>query len=219
MRRLRLTLGVLTLLTALGPAWGDLPVLGKFDFESGELTGWTLRDEKAWRIGSDGEAKVLELFQPSKYRAKVRSPYGVAILKEPAVTDFQLDLRFKSLTKNYNHRDLCLFFGYQDPEHFYYVHFGRNADPHSNSIFIVNGSPRTSIAIERTKGTNWTDDWHRARVVRNTESGRIEIYFDDISKPAMVAEDKTFLWGQVGVGSFDDQGAFDDIELRGVRKP
>jgi hypothetical protein len=212
-------MGLLTFLWVVGSAWGDGPLLAKFDFGSDDLSGWMLRDEKAWRIGADDEGKILELFQPSKYRAKVRSPYGLAILKEPIVTDFQLDLRFKSLTKNYNHRDLCLFFGYQDPEHFYYVHFGRNADPHSNSIFIVSGSPRTSIATERTKGTNWTDDWHRARVVRDTESGRIEIYFDDMNKPAMMAEDKTFLTGLVGVGSFDDLGAFDDIELRGVKAP
>ncbi|MBY0588094.1 hypothetical protein K2X85_13010 [bacterium] len=193
----------------------EAPLLAKADFESGDLADWNFTDPEAWRIQPDGNSQVLALFQPSKYRAKVRSPYGVALLKRPAVGDFQLDLRFKSLTKNYNHRDLCLFFGYQDPEHFYYVHFGRNADPHSNSIFIVNGSPRTSIAKDRTKGTNWTDDWHRARIVRDTKTGKIEVYFDDMTKPAMMAEDTTFLTGQVGVGSFDDLGAFDDIELRG----
>jgi hypothetical protein len=211
-----MTIAFFGILGLAGAVHGESPLLARLDFESSDLSGWILPDPKAWRLGTDGDNHVLELFQPSQYRAKVRSPYGIALLKEPVVADFQLDLRFKSLTKNYNHRDLCLFFGYQDPEHFYYVHFGRHADPHSNSIFIVNGSPRTSIATERTKGTNWTDDWHRARIVREAGSGKIEVYFDDLTKPAMVAQDKTFLSGKIGVGSFDDLGVFDEIEIRGA---
>ena len=30
------------------------------------------------------------------------------------------------------------------------------------------------------------------------------------------AIDKTFTWGQIGIGSFDDKGYFDDIILRGI---
>ncbi len=33
----------------------------------------------------------------------------------------------------------------------------------------------------------------------------------------MTARDKTFTWGQVGLGTFDDHGNFDDFELNGVR--
>ncbi len=32
----------------------------------------------------------------------------------------------------------------------------------------------------------------------------------------MVAHDKTFAWGQIGLGAFDDLGNFDDIEVRGT---
>ena len=36
-----------------------------------------------------------------------------------------------------------------------------------------------------------------------------------MSKPQKVAHDKTFKWGAIGLGSFDDLGLWDDIELRG----
>ena len=36
------------------------------------------------------------------------------------------------------------------------------------------------------------------KIVRRTADGTIEIYFDDMKKPMMVADDKTFTWGQVG---------------------
>jgi hypothetical protein len=34
----------------------------------------------------------------------------------------------------------------------------------------------------------------------------------------MQATDKTFVWGQIGVGSFDDTGNFDDVRLWGAIK-
>ena len=31
----------------------------------------------------------------------------------------------------------------------------------------------------------------------------------------MVAEDKTFTWGKIGLGSFDDTSAWDDLRIQG----
>ncbi|MBW8883948.1 MAG: hypothetical protein JF612_04050, partial [Planctomycetia bacterium] len=44
----------------------------------------------------------------------------------------------------------------------------------------------------------------------------IEIYFDDLQKPVMTANDKTFAYGRIGLGTFDDTADWDDITLRGV---
>ena len=79
----------------------------------------------------------------------------------------------------------------------------------------------TKISTKTTAGTDWDDEWHHARIVREVMSGTIEIYFDDMKTPAMTATDKTFAWGQVGIGSFDDTGRFDDVYLFGheVKKP
>ena len=121
----------------------------------------------------------------------------------------------RSTQEVYGHQDLCLFFGYQDPSHFYYVHLGREADAHANSIFLVNGEPRVSIAQKRTDGTAWTKDWHHVRIKRDTSKGTNEVYFDDMKKPVMTTTDKHFLHGRVGIGSFDDTGDFDNFRLRG----
>jgi len=131
---------------------------------------------------------------------------------------FVLELKMRSTTKDYPHRDMCLFFGHQDPSHFYYVHIANQADPHANSIFIVDGKDRVSIAKTRTEGTKWDDYWHRVRLVRDTGTGTVEVFFDDMGKPIMTAVDHTFTWGKVGVGSFDDTGLYDDIRLWGFAK-
>ena len=98
--------------------------------------------------------------------------------------------------------------------HFYYVHLGKKTDDHANQIFIVNDAPRIKISTETTDGTPWDDDWHTLRVIRDAETGLIEIFYDDMDTPVMRAMDKTFTGGQIGVGSFDDRVQFGSVVLK-----
>jgi hypothetical protein len=93
----------------------------------------------------------------------------------------------------------------------------KKADDRANQIFIVNDADRTKISTKSTSGTPWDSNWHHVKVVRRIADAAIEIYFDDMKAPIMTATDKTFTWGQVGLGSFDDSGNWTDIKLRGVR--
>lgn len=198
-----------------------LPLVFFEDFEDGKADGWEPTDPKAWRIktekGPNGvENTVYDQFvRKSNFTPPVRSPYNRALRKDVYVGSFVMDVKFKSTIKDYPHRDLCLFFGYQDDGHLHYVHFGKKTDDHANQIFIVNGKPRTKISTKTTDGTQWTDEWHRARIVRDVKSGSIEVYFDNMETPVMTAKDTTFTWGRVGIGSFDDAGWFDDVTLWG----
>lgn len=193
----------------------DLPLVFRADFEDGKTEGWAFTDQGAWRIAEAEGGKVLEQFRASVYEPKVRSPFNIALMPGVDVADFVLDLKVRSTARDYGHRDLCLIFGHQDGSHFYYAHLGKEADPHAHSIFLVKDQPRVSIAEERTKGTPWTDGWHRVRVVRRVADGLVQVYFDDMTKPVMVAHDRAFAHGRVGVGSFDDTGQFDEIRLWG----
>jgi len=163
------------------------------DFEDGSLDEWQATDPSAWRIEEEPDGgKVLALFGESNYQPEVRSPFNINLIKGIEIGSFVLELKLKSTTEDYNHRDLCLFFGYQDPSHFYYVHLGKTADPHANSIFIVDGEPRVSIATTRSDGTDWDEKWHRVRLVRDLEKGTIEVYFDDMNQPIMTAKHDRF---------------------------
>lgn len=192
----------------------DLPVVTTENFNKG-AANWEPKDPSAWKVVKQGENSFYSMFKDSSYKPEVRSPVNFALLKEVTVSDFVLDVDMRSTQEVYGHQDLCLFFGYQDPSHFYYVHLGREADAHANSIFLVNGEPRVSIAQKRTDGTAWTKDWHHVRIKRDTSKGTIEVYFDDMKKPVMTTVDKHFLHGRIGIGSFDDTGDFDNLSLRG----
>lgn len=215
----RVRWSVLLVVLAVAPVLrgGELPLLYRSDFSKRTLDDWAMTDRSAWGIVEDGGELVLALNKQSRYAPKVRSPVNYAILPAVPVTDFQLDVKLKSTARDYGHRDLCVFFGYQNPEHFYYVHVANAADPHAHSVFLVNGSARVSIAEERTKGVVWGNGWHHLRVVRDAKSGLIQVYFDDMVTPIMKATDKTLPMGAVGIGSFDDTGRFATLDLHGEK--
>ena len=208
----------------------ELPVLLTEDFEQG-MERWVTTDPKTaepvWQIsearhssgGKSQENHVLRVSGKSKYKPPHRSPHSIAWLKETIDGNVEVLANLQNTNVDAgNHRDLCLFWGRQDAAHYYYVHLGAKPDPHSCQIFIVDGSARKKITLEEPAGTPWTDGWHRARISHDVASGLIEVFFDDMKKPCMTARDKTFTWGQVGLGTFDDHGNFDDVTVHGVRK-
>lgn len=184
------------------------------DFEDRSMERCEPTDATAWKLGEDGGNHFASLIRKnSKFNPPVRSPLNRSLIRDLKLGTFTMDLRMQSTIPDYDHRDLCLFFGYQDDSHLYYVHFGKKADDHANQIFIVNEEPRKKISAKTTAGTPWTDEWHNVRVVRDIEKGDVEVYFDDLTAPVMTATDKTFGDGRVGFGSFDDTGNFDDIRI------
>ncbi|MCA9116544.1 MAG: hypothetical protein KDA79_15780, partial [Planctomycetaceae bacterium] len=226
----------LALLTAAGPlhaAGGEtkaktaktvpqtmngLPLIVFEDFESG-ADKWEPTDAEAWKIEKeeDGNHVFSQFKKRSNYNPPFRSPYNRAMLRDVHVGSFVLDARLRSTHPDYGHRDLCLFFGQQDESHLYYVHLGKKMDDHANQIFIVDEAPRTKISTKTTEGTNWDDEWHHVRIVRDVKSGSIQVFYDDMKTPVMTAENKAFTWGRVGVGSFDDTGHFDNFALYGEK--
>ena len=79
---------------------------------------------------------------------------------------------------------------------------------------IVNNEPRRPLTDNKQE-VPWDDAWHTVKVVRNSQSGKIQVYFDDMKNPHMTTSDKTFSNGRLGLGSFDDMNAFDDVRLYG----
>ncbi len=192
----------------------DLPLVFSDDFEQG-ADRWETTDDTAWQIQEDGDNKAFGLNRRvSNYKPEFRSPHNIALVKDLEVSDFVIRFRVKSTLDTGGHRDCCVFFGYQNPSQFYYVHLGAQPDPNSGQIMIVDRAPRTPLTDNKNP-TPWTDDWHEVKVVRCVESGTIEVYFDDMDKPLMTATDKTFGKGRIGIGSFDDMNDFDDVKVFG----
>lgn len=180
------------------------------DFEEGH-TRWQILDPQTWVHSDRDGSKVIEITERnSDYKPPVRSPRHVALIKDLELASFEITFRVKSTKDTGNHRDCCVFFNYIDDQHFYYVHLGAKPDPHSGQIMIVNEAPRLALT-KNEKLTPWDDRWHHVKLSRDADSGEIKIYFDDMENPHMEVNDKRFQTGRIGLGSFDDLNAFDDV--------
>ena len=216
----------LALLAALNlPAFAENPLgipaeyklLYTQDFSGPEAQkDFVYTDPAAWRK-SEGEKPALELVKQSKYEPPFRSPVNIAILTGKAFGDFILEADCLQTGKEYGHRDMCIFYGYQSPSKFYYTHLATAADPNAHNCFIVNDAPRKSFASDVSKGVNWgLGIWRHVRLERRASDGTIRVFFDDMTTPVMTANDKTFGAGAVGFGSFDDTGKVANIRIWGA---
>jgi hypothetical protein len=220
-----LILSLATQQTALGAdKLEGIPKGYKLQYEQnfekpGCLKDFLLSDPKAWRLSKEDNNTSLELFGKSKYNPKDRSPFNIALLADRVFGDFVLDVELMSTVKPYPHQDMCLFFGFEATNKFYYTHIAVKPDPikaesHAHDIFIVNDAPRLATAKEVSNGVTWGDKtWHKVRVERKVSDGSIKVYFDDMSKPIMTGTEKTFPSGYIGFGSFDDLGKVDNIKV------
>lgn len=202
-------------------ARGGPEILMSSDFESGSAEGWQPNDPAHWRIADVGGSKAFELTAPGE-QGPVRAPTAWAIWSGHMVASFELSGRLRCYTDPaVAFRDMCVFFHYQDATHFYYVHFAGTSDEVHNIIGLVNGADRAKVNAEPAGGSVFrlTDrEWHDFKVTGNAETGEIRAYLDDLTTPILTARDRTLMTGLVGIGSFDDTGAFDDIVLRIPRK-
>jgi hypothetical protein len=194
----------------------ELTLVHADDF-SGGADAWFPSQASRWEVVESGDGHAYRLTGKADYNPPHRSPHAISLLEGKVLGDFVLTAKVKTLQRPTGHRDMCIFFGYQNPSQFYYVHLGQEPDPHSSQIFIVNEAPRTKITSSKDSAVGWKEDtWHEVKLVRSVEDGLIELYFDDMETPQKVAHDKTFTWGLIGLGSFDDPGEWTDIKLHGT---
>jgi hypothetical protein len=106
---------------------------------------------------------------------------------------------------------MIVVFNYVDTLHFYYVYLSK--DPGTqvavhNGIFIVDGGPRRRIAGLDASPSLPEPSWHDVRIVRDLRSGSIKVFLDQQITPRFSVIDRTFSYGQIGLGSFDETGDF-----------
>lgn len=175
------------------------------NFDDGSLTEWHLPLKERWKA-ADG---ILQLDEPGVI-GDPRRPTMFALFKSACIGSFDL-----SVDARREGRSLMIAFGFQDRAHFYYAHVSSDDGYVAvhNGLFMVNGGERFRIAGHGSAPVLPKQDWHRVRVVRDVESGKIEVYADDDPAPRFSVTDKAFTYGWVGLGSFNESGDFDNLHI------
>ena len=180
------------------------------DFESGDLSHWQFPYPEDWVILAEGPNHYLHM-QRNREPGVPRRPLQFARLRKANVGSFALETRIRREGKS-----MIIVFDYVDTLHFYYAHLSVDrgtAQPVHNGIFIVNGEPRKRIAATEADPALPDREWHTVRLRRDVPSGSIEVFADDRKEPLFKVIDHMFTCGEIGIGSFDETGDFDDIRL------
>lgn len=182
--------------------------------DAASLRAWECRNPAAWTV----EAGTLVLRTAGSPSGPIRKPGEWAILKSDPFGDVTVSLQIRSdAPVERKGRDLLVFFGWQSPTRFYYAHLcAETSGPH-NGLFLVNDADRRRIDDGKALPRLTDRAWHTVRLVRRTGDGSVAVYVDDLRAPLLTAMDRTLLTGRVGVGSFDDTGAFKQIVVEGDR--
>lgn len=205
---------LLILLTAAGCAPRSTAVQLSPDLAGADaLASWELRNDTSW-AARDG---AIVLHTAGRPAGPIRKPGEWAILRSEWLADLSMtaEVRADADVARMG-RDVLIFFGWQSPTRFYYAHLSNETTPPHNGIFLVDDADRRRIdggtAIPRLMDA----DWHRVRLERDVDTGRIAVFLDDLPQPVLQATDTTLRAGRVGLGSFDDPMAFRAVEVRGT---
>jgi len=193
--------------------------------EPGE--GWTFRTPDLWHIGVEGDRRYLQMKPPPDrpMTPGVRRPQEYAVYNKYRFRSFNLSCRVRiDNDPTIRARDACIIFGRQDNTHMYYVHLSNHSDEFHNAIVRVDGDSRRSLLpAKQPRDFAITDrQWHKVDVIRDADSGLIQIYVDAFetgTPPLLETRDRTYEWGHIALGSFDDYASFDHVLIEGQARP
>jgi len=170
------------------------------------------------------QGQQVILTEPGQQRPGPRRPFEYAVLTEgPEFGSVQIDAEVRIDTPvEISNRDVIVVFGWQSDTQFYYAHLSTDNTiyPH-NGIFRVDNADRVRIEHQwdgmiGAPPAITDQEWHKVRVTHCAETGEIAVYMDGSTLPLMTAVDKTFGFGRVGFGSFDNIGRLRNLTVTGT---
>jgi hypothetical protein len=198
------------------PGRAQQPAIVRPDLGSPQrIADWTLDGSGTWDV-ADGSLRLVKAGTPG---GPIRRPAALAIFKSDPFTKLTLEAEIKSTAPvDLPVRDVELIFGYESPTRFYYVHLAGITNAVHNGIFVVADADRRRLDTPDSVPQMKDQAWHRVRLERDPSTGRIEIFVDGSTTPALKATDTTIAAGRVGFGSFDETGEFRNIVVTGSTK-
>ena len=183
-------------------------------FNDGTALEWTENNPSSWEIQEvDGSlAYMIEDPLPAIPGGDAHGSYApvqnISLINEKQFADFEFRCKAKI------HKDapvewwddLCVIFGYQDANNYYYAEFTKVWE----SSAIVKVQDGTASIIDRPGiGLITEPRWYRLGIRRAGDEIKMLLN----NEVVMTVQDTTFEWGQIGVGSHDNRVVFDNITV------
>jgi len=117
-------------------------------------------------------------------------------------------------------KSLILVWAYQDDDHFNYTHLSVD-DPVKehvhNGVFHVFEGDRVRISpLEGGPGALPDTEWTRVKLTWNGKTGEMICYANGKTTGALRGVDLSLKHGKIGLGSFNETGAFRNLKITGT---
>ena len=180
---------------------------------------WSVPIASDWKLATIDGVPTLQLLVPRPSR-QPRRPTQYALAETPDFVRVTVEAEVKKepAAARDRHTSLIIVYAYKDEAHFNYAHLSVDAGSEvavHNGIFHVYGADRVRISSVEGPAALTGEDWHKVRLVYDATAGRVDVYVDGESLPALRAVDLSLGAGKVGLGSFFDMGEFRRVRIIG----
>ncbi len=185
------------------------PITFTDDFEDGDAFDWSPQTASRWQVSSDG-GSLRYFLNTTDYEPTGAGVGELSLIRGRRWADFKFECSAKSADAigGVGAADLCIIFGYQNSGSYYYINFN-GSQGLTQLIRVHDGG--TTVLDTHSPPTFADANYHSLRVERT--GSQIRAFFD--GGQILSANDSFFGEGQIGVGSFNDSGYFDDVSVTG----
>jgi hypothetical protein len=173
---------------------------------------WTVQDRADWSVES-GPPQVLRLIRKGEPGVP-RRPTKFALVQS---SDFKRAVVEVEMLRE--GRSLILVYAYQDEDHYNYAHISSDEAQKvavHNGIFHVYGGERVRISSRIGPASFGPQpEWTKVRLVFDGQTGRCQVFVNGKRNPSLQAVDLSLTHGRVGLGSFNETGAFRNLKVTG----
>lgn len=185
-------------------------VSGQFtdNFNRGTVENWTRKTPARWTAGLE-QGRMAFYINTGNYSHEAPGRLGeYALVNNRVWSDFSFSCLARSM-EDYSENpsaDFAVVFGHQDNANYYYMLFNRWAG--ETKLFKIVAGERTEIAASSDFYLQ-DNEYHTVGIRR---SG-VAITVTCNGALVLTARDGTFSEGRIGLGSFNDAAAFDDVRI------
>jgi hypothetical protein len=183
---------------------------------------WQFAKPDEWHIQSDGQRRFLYLVpqpagaptDPSAFESAVHSKYRFRNLS------LSCWIRLDQATDGRS-CDASILFGRQDDQNCLRLDLSDPAGKPGIAVTRVeNGRPvRLDSASLASRPGFTLQQWHHVGILRNVETGNVEVYVDDSDRPAIKTRTTAYESGSIGLGSSTGGAGFGRIAVSGEATP
>lgn len=174
---------------------------------------WTVPNASDWKVSEENGARVLQLVTSRGPLPGPRRPIQFALTEIPNYGRLSVEADVMPLG-----RSVLIVFAYRDEAHFNYAHLSIDTgaqQPVHNGIFHVYGGERVRISAEHgPPAFAASGRWYHVELAHDAHAGTVRVVVDGKAVPALEAVDRSLGPGRVGIGSFDETGAFKNVKIR-----